>query len=359
MSVNYKLINTSIIQENYSTLPSSLPNNAVVVGARYDKIPTSLQQRMKFYIAGTSQEFLIDEMMNGKKNLTLPMSKINNEKVTLSFAPASQADENALNSLLPEGEITDESQLPSTIPSYIHVKPQLKVNGEVVYELGETALGETYTLKQTLYKPTQTIPFAQPREIISGGYYAVNTIVQSVSVEKLKTLQNKIKATQTLLENNDQTQLASITREDIMGDMVYAATLSYYAQMISQGKMAIRPLKAHFELAGSSGIIGYKPKISKRFGLPTGLTAGGMSCDIVDTHMVDQGELNLDKLVQANQQLGMIGSSLEHLVLEQLFATDTNVEGFSAVKAIQLANQQGQKIFTITKDNYQTQWVYG
>ena len=79
-----------------------------------------------------------------------------------------------------------------------------------------------------------------------------------------------------------------------------------------------------------------------------------MSCDIVDTHMVDNSSNDQTKVVQANQQLGMIGSSLEHLVLEQLFATDTGAEGFSAVKAIQLANQQGQKIFTVTKDNYQT-----
>jgi len=92
--------------------------------------------------------------------------------------------------------------------------------------------------------------------------------------------------------------------------------------------MATRPLKTNFELVGSSGIIGYKPQITKRFGLPTGLSAGGMSCDIVDTHMVDNSSNDQTKAVQANQQLGMIGSSLEHLVLEQLFATDTSAGEF-------------------------------
>jgi len=135
--------------------------------------------------------------------------------------------------------------------------------------------------------------------------------------------------------------------------MVYAATLSYYAQMIAQGKMATRPLKAAFEVVGSSGIIGYKPKIAKRFGLPTGLSAGGMNCDLIDAHMAGQSQGDAQRHLQANQQLGMIGSSLEHQVLEQLFATDTNAQGFSAVKAIQLANQQGQKIYTITQENYQ------
>jgi len=74
------------------------------------------------------------------------------------------------NSLLPKGNITDESQLPSSIPLYINVKPQLKLNGKVIQELEATRLGSEYTLKQTLYKPTQTLHFGTPRLLIAGGY---------------------------------------------------------------------------------------------------------------------------------------------------------------------------------------------
>ena len=155
-----------------------------------------------------------------------------------------------------------------------------------------------------------------------------------------------------ILQNNNQAQLDALTREDIMGDMVYAASLSYYAQMIAQGKMATRPLGTHYELVGSSGIIGYKPQVEKLFGMPIRLKAGGMSCDIIDAVMTEHSNNDQAKHVQANRQIGMIGSSLEHQVLEQLFAQNGE-QGFSAVKAIQLANEQGQKIYTITKDNYQ------
>ncbi len=49
----------------------------------------------------------------------------------------------------------------------------------------------------------------------------------------------------------------------------------------------------------------------------------------------------------------MLGSALEHIVPEQMFNTDPNnyVEGFSSMKAIQKANEEGQKIFQITKEN--------
>ena len=342
-----------IIEQHYGTLPDALPNRVVTDGVRYAKLPNSLQQKMTFYLRGTSQEFAIDEMLHGKKSITLPMAKLNNEKLTLSFAPATQADHDALEALLPDGNITDESQLPSSIPLYIHVKPQIKLNGKVIQELQETSLGETYTLQQTLYTPTRTITFGQPREVIAGGYYAINTVVQSVSVEKLKALKTKITHTQQILQSQESTAIAALDREDIMGDMVYAASLSYYAQMIAQGKMALRPLKAHYELVSSSGVIGYKPTVYKLYGMPVSLQAGGMSCDLIDVEMVEQNSNDAQKRIQANKQLGIIGSSLEHLVLEQLFATDTNAEGFSAVKALQIANKQGQKIYTITKENYQ------
>jgi len=54
-------------------------------------------------------------------------AEVNNQQVTLQFTPATQADEDALAALLPEGDITDLSQLPSSIPSYlINVIPELK-----------------------------------------------------------------------------------------------------------------------------------------------------------------------------------------------------------------------------------------
>jgi hypothetical protein len=127
--------------------------------------------------------------------------------------------------------------------------------------------------------------------------------------------------------------------------MVYAGTLSYYAQMIAKGKLTARSLDSSYELGGSSGVIGYKPHIDKLFGMPISLSTGGMSCDLINIQMVFTLDNNEDKYRQTNKSLGVIGSSLEHLVLEQLFATNGE-QGFSAVKAIQVANQQEQKIIT-------------
>lgn len=61
-------------------------------------------------------------------------------------------------------------------------------------------------------------------------------------------------------------------------------------------------------------------------------------------------------LGKQNASQGARQSANEHLVPEQLFddpnTTEKEVEGVSAVKAIQIASQEGQTIYHITKDNY-------
>jgi hypothetical protein len=125
----------TIIQE-YPMLPSSLPNKVVVTGSRYDKLPGQLQQKITWAFGKDILGDLIDPV-------SFPFAKVNNRKITLSFRPASETDAQALKSLLPEGEITDLSQLPTTIPSYlVNVVPELAVNGQVVKTGGALKLGE-------------------------------------------------------------------------------------------------------------------------------------------------------------------------------------------------------------------------
>ena len=71
-----------------------------------------------------------------------------------------------------------------------------------------------------------------------------------------------------MLQSNDQTALASITREDLLGDMMYAGTLSYFAQLQAQSQLAALASKVKTGLIASKGIFGYEPKITYLFGLP-------------------------------------------------------------------------------------------
>lgn len=126
----------TIIQQ-YPALPSSLPNRIVVEGARYDRLPSQLQQQVTYALGRDAIGMPVNPT-------TFAYATLNNEKVTLSFRPATPDDEAALLALLPEGEITDINQLPSSIPSYlIEVIPEFKVNGELKISGEPILLGST------------------------------------------------------------------------------------------------------------------------------------------------------------------------------------------------------------------------
>ncbi len=96
---------------------------------------------------------------------------------------------------------------------------------------------------------------------------------------------------------------------------------------------------------------------TQRYGVIFGGAFKGMQMDI--DHLLRAGVAknnDLATLASFNASQGPRQSANEHLVPEQLFddpnTAEKEVEGVSAVKAIQIAQEQGQTIYTINKDNY-------
>jgi len=348
------------IIEEYPTLPSSLPNPIVTTGARYAKVPASLQQRVSISVQGSNSydyAYLLATGGTLSPNITLPYARVNNERVTLSFKPATQADEDTIASYIPEGNITDASQLPSSLPAYlINVIPQVKVNGSVVLEGAQMRLGEELDVMMQPYVPGVGSLGSETHTTIAGSYLSLNVIAQSVSPQKLKDLQSRLEQTKNVLESSDQAQLAALTGEEILGDMMYAGSLSYFAQLQAQSQMAGLSAKARTRLVASNGIFGYEPKVTYLFGMPRTVSAGGIHLDIPMTMVTSALDNDHQKMVDFTVQVGTIGSALEHQVPEQMFNTDpaNPTEAISAVKALQKANAAGQTIYKIDSSNIDT-----
>ncbi|MEW8288483.1 MAG: hypothetical protein AB2697_21085, partial [Candidatus Thiodiazotropha endolucinida] len=281
--------------------------------------------------------------------------QLNNQKVTLSFKPATEADEQALQSLLPEGEITDISQLPSSIPSYlINVVPELKVNGQLKKTGTVMQLGEELDFITQIKFPHQSMP-GRTYKVIAGSYLSVNVIAGSVSPQKLTDLQASLEQTKLTLESADQTQIAALTREELLDDMFYAGSLGYYAQLLALSHIAGLTQKGHYQLAAGYGTVGYEPNVDYFFGFPRAITPGGVAFDIPMIHITANGDGDVENARQYTQQTGMISSTLEHATPEQMFAsqdpTEPQPDAISAVKALQKATTAGQRIYHITQAN--------
>jgi len=336
----------TIIKE-YPTLPSSLPNNIIVSGSRYDHLPNSLQQTINW-------AFSKDLFGQMNDPVTFSFAKVNNQKITLSFKPATEADEQALQSLLPEGEITDISQLPRSIPSYlVSVIPELKFGGQVIKTGSAMKLGEELDfITATSFAGRGQTQSPRTYKVIAGSYLAVNAYAGSVSPQILQQAQSQLENTKTILETADQTQISALTRQELLGDMFHVGGLGYYAQLTALSHIMGLQVGAHRTLAAGTGTFGYEPNVNYFFGFPRSITPGGVAFDIPLIVVIGTNDGDPEKKKQFNLQTGILGSALEHAVPEQMFVNEQNPgEAISAVKALQKASQQGQRIYHITKDN--------
>jgi len=73
------------------------------------------------------------------------------------------------------------------------------------------------------------------------------------------------------LESNDPTQIQSLTREDILGDMFYTGTLGYFARLIGFNQIGALQAKAQYYLSAGYGAFGYEPKVDYLFGIPNSI----------------------------------------------------------------------------------------
>jgi len=334
--------------KNVSVLPTSLPYKKIVTGARYSKVPRLLQNRIQFAFSQDISGLPIDP-------IEYSMAQINNRKITMSFEPATQDDKDALLALLPSGEITDPSQLPTSFPSYlVQVIPELKVEGQVV-KLGDPInLGYQVPLVFSINRVgpgdhTYSYPVG------AGANLSVAIYEGSVSEGVVNTQYNKLLATKNIIDSNDKTKLASLTKEAILGDMFYTGTLGYFGQYISMSNYLTLPQKAFHNLSVGYGTFGYEPRVTYFFGIPRSIEKGGIVANIriyraLGTDLNDS-ELKKD----INIETGLLSSRLEDSVPEELFTSPNQPgEAVSAVNALQIANSLGQKIYHIDQSNQNT-----
>ncbi len=338
-----------IVTRTFVELPASLPNRTVTTGAKYGTLPSALQNSMTF-------AFGTDVLGDPINPVTFPWARLNNHKVTLSFKPATAADEQTLASLLPPGPITDPSQLPSSIPSYlISVIPELAVDGQVVGQGTPMRLGEEinfyYGIKRVSGQGSHTYTYP----VIAGSYLGVAVAGGSVSPVVLQDIQTKLTNTKTKLESGDPGLIGTLTREDILGDMFHVGTLGYFGEYIALSHVASQPQKARHTLPYGYGTFGYEPNVQTFFGFPRAITPGGVAVNMRLGWVIHSLDGDTTKRPTLSFQTGILSSAMEHAVPEQMFSTPTQpAQGVSAVKALQIASSQGQRIYHITPQN-QTQ----
>jgi hypothetical protein len=141
-----------------------------------------------------------------------------------------------------------------------------------------------------------------------------------------------------------------------VGDLLYSTILSYFTLNNLQYELT----------AGAAGMVSFKApsyglfKTSLKpqywFGIPRNVSTDGSGMDVDRIeHQVVEKNNDQEQWKAWNRASGARMSAMEHLVTEMMFSTEHKPAlGISAVKAIQLAAAEGQKIWTITQTNLNT-----
>ena len=187
--------------------------------------------------------------------------------------------------------------------------------------------------------------------------------------------------------------LKGITGDKLTGDMLTATVWGYFASLQSQGLIAASQAQMVDAPALSYGLFHAQVKPNKLYGLVNrGVTFQGLNMDIGHLRHVrwvkdddPKSQINKDpnlaqngktaaqnRWIAYNRMRGQYASAMEHAAPEAFWVdktkcshTDENgriqnptlnpcAEGISAVKAIAIAQAEGQKIYTINKQNAQT-----
>jgi len=216
----------TIQQQTLPYLAGTLPYPGSVRGNTYAQLPANLQTRVTLGLGWDPYD------QSYQQSQTYPLYQLNQRSITISFRPASTADQNALAALIP-ANITDPSQLPSFLPSSISVIPEIKRDDQVLLTAGAMALGEEIGTGYSFQTPTQSY-LDRTDSVIAGSYLALGVVGSNPSQKTFNALQANLTQTKQILQSGTNDQKLLLTKEKLFGDMLVVGIQDYYLQYITK-----------------------------------------------------------------------------------------------------------------------------
>jgi len=338
----------TIKAEVFPYLLGTLPYKTVVAGSKTSELPANLRHTFSLNIDGVAPI-----------SYSASLPELAGKKITISYAPATPADENLINSYLPaphsDGSPITPDELPSSLPAYlINLKPELRIDGQVVATGGPVNMGTTEDCYMALAFPGKgTFPIHNTIE--AGDYGGIALDLGRISQGQLEGVKEKLSATKAKLEGQN---FSGLTKDDLLGDLLFTTALAYYAEYDVMDHLAARTMKVNNIRLPSEALFANDLKFTYSWFSGRAISAqpGGLIMDVdMNTVVVQARDGNKATYLNFMRSTGLTSSALEHSVPEQLFSTPDNpAQGISAVKALQIANSQGIPIYTINRTNINT-----
>lgn len=330
----------TIVPQALPAAPGSLPYRVLVRGAAVAEVPSSLRHRLHF-------EVFADGRFPFSPDLSFEASlpELAARKLTLSYAPATPADEATLQSFIPAGG--DPTAFPTSLPAYlVHVRPELRRDGEVVATGGSATLGQSGAFRMTFHQPGEG-PRTVNNDIVAGTYNAIVLNLGRVEdpasrLAKARDVQDRIQAG----------NLGGLTKDDVIGEFVYGAGLLYWSELDLFSRLAAGQQGVATSRFPSEGIFTYDLSVASLFGVPRTVRSGALITDVdSDVQAIVARDGDPKKAVDFLSVGGALASRAESAIWDQIVSEEPTGQGITAISYLEAAAQQGIPIFHINSDN--------
>ncbi len=342
----------TIVSSSAVSLEDAMPAHTTDLSAAAAALPNELFHRFRFQLGtGISSDLgetfewggLIYELNQTTANLL-------GKDLAISFRPATQADEDALLSFIPQ-DATSAEDLPSTIPAgSINMIAELTIDGDIALSSHPVTLGTTLRSRIGFEQPQRGFSFTE-NSVIAGQYKAIGIDMQGVSPAQLETLEARLDSTRAAIEADNA---ASLSKHDVVGGVMQAGIQGYFAMTYATDRIAAQSAGVVYYRQPSYGTFSTDVQVAYGItGQPLQVSFTGVAMDVDRVvNNVEEKANCYEGFVAFNRASGMRNSAFEHQIPEQLFSTDEEqAEGVSTAKALAIAMAQGQRIYTLNANN--------
>lgn len=317
--------------ENLGVLPLSLPYKALNTLAKTNTIHEADSEKIGFSISG-NELFDLSSGGSDQFNVEFKAVELYGKRVTLLWVPASTEDKNIINSY---------GGLYKTPTYMIQLKPQLKVDGKVVAEGSAVGFANRQEFTITMGhvgRPAEEVI----NPVTAGGIYSISFDYGKIEADELKVIQER------LAKVKDTATEESIYTDEVMGEILNSVGKAYFAQLDGINSVIARSMNVSAIRQVSEAMTGYQPTVKYMFGVPVEVSGGSFYIDVDhDVVGVTSLENNKENEIAYMLNSGIIGSSMEHVIHEQIF----KVPSVSSIKIISEANARGIPVYSIAKDD--------
>lgn len=319
-----------ITPERFGVLIGQPPYIIKSVLSTYSAIPDTYRQKFTLSIIDpTTGDSLL--------YYTAPMPQVIGKRMTLSYIPATNAD---------EAVIANYGGLYSTPPYLVQLKPEIKIDG--VSTVQGNAIGSGQEQSMEFVFDTTIDQGRVENTIIAGGYYAIGLSARSGDTrENILERTNQLASLAGTIDFNDQATL-----DQKLGEILYLSATVYHQNLDAITKK-IAALDHVVDVRDVSEMMYFLSlKVDTIFGMTRRITPAGITGDMDrNLHTVVPVDGDMNRIKPFMQLVGNVSSYLEHSNTEKIY----QAEAISAVKGIQLAHDQEITVHTINSYNVSTE----